>query len=69
MPVHDGQSLEAARRIFDDRLGVSGWGTPTSAPREVDVRDPKVPWWWDEAEADQSTQVFMEMARVKGLVE
>ncbi len=55
MPVRDGQSLEDARRVFDDQLGVSGWGTPAHGVREVEMRDPGIPWWWTSAEdASQS---------------
>ena len=57
MPVRDGQSLEDARRVFDDQLGVSGWGTPTSAPHGVELRDPKTPWWWVDAE--EASQSFL----------
>jgi hypothetical protein len=66
--VRDSEKPEAARKRFDGQLRVRAWQTPGSKPEEPEQHDQKTPWWWSRSEADQSTQVFMEMARAKGMI-
>lgn len=66
--VRDKEKPEAARKRFDGQLRVRAWQTPGSKAEEPEQHDPKAPWWWSRAEADQSAQMFMEMARAKGMI-
>lgn len=66
--VRDNEKPEAARKRFDGQLRVRAWQTPGSTPEEAEQHDPKAPWWWSQSEADQSTQVFMELARARGRI-
>jgi hypothetical protein len=66
--VRDKEKPEAARKRFDGQLGVHAWATPGHPMTEPDPGEQKTPWWWSKAEADQSSQVFMEMARARGMV-
>jgi hypothetical protein len=55
LTVREGQTIESARQVFDGQFGVSGWGTPRHRPRQVAIREPGAPWWWQDAEdASQS---------------
>jgi hypothetical protein len=65
--VRDNEKPEAARKRFDGQLAVHAWATPGRPMAEPGQE--RTPWWWNKAEADQSTQVFMEMARARGMVE
>lgn len=69
LTVRDNEKPEAARKRFDGQLGVRTWQTPGH-----DIPDPEqaaqaTPWWWNKTDADQASQMFMEMARAKGMVE
>ena len=66
--VRDNEKPDAARKRFDGQLGVRAWATPGTEPTEPEPADTRTPWWWNKAEADQSSQVFMEMARAKGRI-
>lgn len=68
LQVRDKENPEAARKRFDGQLRVHAWQTPGSEPEEPEQHDPKAPWWWSQAEAEQSTQVFMELARATGRI-
>lgn len=65
--VRDNEKPEAARSRFDGQLRVHAWQTPSSKPEQQE-HDPKTPWWWSQAEAEQSSQVFMELARATGRI-
>lgn len=67
--TRDNEKPETARRRFDGQLSVRAWATPGRPMAEPDPQAEPTPWWWDKAEADHSTQVFMDMARARGLVE
>lgn len=56
LPVRDNENPDRARQRFDGQLGVRNWPLPGSEPKPADTtRDPKAPWWWDNAEdASQS---------------
>lgn len=66
--VRDNETADTARRRFDGQLDVRAWATPSNDLTPTSDTDTRTPWWWNKAEADQSTQVFMEMARAKGMV-
>ncbi|HEX9832543.1 MAG TPA: hypothetical protein VGA66_05545 [Mycobacterium sp.] len=66
--VRDNEKPDAARKRFDGQLGVRAWATPGSETRETDPAEAGTPWWWNKAEADQSADMFMEMARAKGMI-
>jgi hypothetical protein len=68
LSVRENEKPETARRRFDGQLGVRAWATPTREMADPDAVDANVPWWWSQAEVDQSTQLFMEMARARGMV-
>ena len=53
--VREGQTAEQARKRFDGQLGVRAWATPGTEARELEPRDPKAPWWWDNAEEASSS--------------
>lgn len=65
--VREKEKPEAARKRFDGQLGVRAWATPGTEAKEPEPRDPKAPWWWDNAE--EASQPFMAMARARGMVE
>lgn len=66
--VRDRESPETARRRFDGQLDVRAWET-FNRPMVRPVKDEKpAPWWWSQAEADQSSSFFMDMARARGMV-
>jgi len=65
--VREGQTPDAARKRFDGQLDVRAWATPGTEAKETVARDPKAPWWWDNAE--DASQPFMAMARARGMVE
>lgn len=67
--VRENEKPDAARRRFDGQLGVRAWATPGSEATEPDPQETPTPWWWNKAEADQSSRMFMELARAKGMVE
>lgn len=47
--------MEQAKKVFDGMLGVSGWATLSRGHRPTEIRDPRLPWWWeDENEASDS---------------
>jgi hypothetical protein len=66
--VRDNEKPDAARRRFDGQLGVRAWAAPGSETRETDPAQAATPWWWNQTEADQSADMFMEMARAKGMI-
>jgi hypothetical protein len=66
--VRENEKPENARRRFDGQLGVRAWTTPGTEPQQQDTNT-RGPWWWNQAEADRTSQMFMEMARAKGMVE
>lgn len=66
--VREKEKPETARRRFDGQLSVRAWQTPGS-DQQTEQRDPTAPWWWDDREAERSTQEFMAMARAKGMIE
>lgn len=66
--VREKEKPEAARKRFDGQLRVRAWQTPGSKPEQLEQYDPQAPWWWNRSEADQSAQMFMEMARAKGMI-
>jgi len=68
LTVRDNEKPETARKRFDGQLRVRAWQTPGSKTEEPEQHEPKAPWWWSRAEADQSTQVFMELARARGRI-
>lgn len=66
--VRDNETPDAARKRFDGQLDVRAWGTPGNEMTPTDNSSPRTPWWWNQAEADQSANYFMQMARAKGMV-
>lgn len=69
LTVRDDEKPEAARKRFDGQLGVHAWHAPGHETPEPAAAAQATPWWWNQTDADQSSQVFMEMARAKGMVE
>lgn len=55
--VREGQTPEAARRVFDSQLGVTGWATPGRDARPAEPREPGAPWWWQGA--DEASDTFL----------
>jgi hypothetical protein len=68
LTVRDNEKPETARKRFDGQLGVRAWATPGGEIPESDPQETPTPWWWSKAEADQSSQAFMDMARAKGMI-
>lgn len=66
--VADNETPDRARKRFDGQLGVRNWATPDHDMTQPDPQEPGTPWWWDKTEADQSSQMFMEMARARGRI-
>lgn len=66
--VRENEKPENARKRFDGQLGVRNWATPGKdhQPSQQDAQ--KTPWWWNQAEADQTSQMFLEMARAQGRI-
>lgn len=65
--VRDNETPDRARKRFDGQLGVRAWTTPGTKTTEHTQAQPNPPWWWNQAEADNSSQMFMEMARARGM--
>lgn len=64
--VRERETPERARKRFDGQLGVRAWTVLGTKAQEPETRDPKAPWWWDNAE--QASQPFMDMARARGMI-
>ncbi|GKQ35200.1 hypothetical protein [Streptomyces sp. A012304] len=69
LSVRENEKPEAARRRFDGQLGVRDWATPGTEHKPSQQSGRKTPWWWNQAEADHTSQMFLEMARAQGRIE
>lgn len=68
LKVSDNEKPETARKRFDGQLGVQAWARPGQPMAAPEPGQQRTPWWWNQTEADQSTDFFMEMARAKGMI-
>jgi hypothetical protein len=69
LKVNDNEKPETARKRLDGQLGIQAWATPGQPMTEPEPEQERTPWWWNKAEANQSADFFMEMARARGMVE